>query len=118
MQPPYQQTHPMFAPQQMMPNQPAVHVPAVTAPPSTATQSTVSTTTFVMSTRQDPKGTQGTSGRVQFYDHGNKYHRTYDAPTQTVQCNEKDAGQLTAMDHARIENQLRELREQELDKLR
>jgi len=118
MQPPYQQHHPMFAPQQMMPNQPAVHVPAVTAPPSTATQSTVSTTTFVMSTRQDPKGTQGTSGRVQFYDHGNKYHRTYDAPTQTVQCNEKDAGQLTAMDHARIENQLRELREQELDKLR
>ncbi|XP_016960246.1 uncharacterized protein LOC108031392 isoform X2 [Drosophila biarmipes] len=113
---PMQPPHPMFAPQQMMPNQPAVHVPAVTAPPSTATQSTVSTTTFVMSTRQDPKATQ--SGRVQFYDHGNKYHRTYDAPTQTVQCNEKDAGQLTAMDHARIENQLRELREQELDKLR
>ncbi|KAH8346619.1 hypothetical protein KR084_007115 [Drosophila pseudotakahashii] len=116
MQSQYPQPHPMYAPQQMMPSQPAVHVPAVTAPPSTATQSTVSTTTFVMSTRGDPKTTQ--SGRVQFYDHGNKYHRTYDAPTQTVQCNEKDAGQLTAMDHARIENQLRELREQELDKLR
>nr|XP_016998990.2 uncharacterized protein LOC108058624 [Drosophila takahashii] len=116
MQPQYPQHQPVYAPQQMMPQQPVVHVPAVTAPPSTATQSTVSTTTFVMSTRGDPKTTQ--SGRVQFYDHGNKYHRTYDAPTQTVQCNEKDAGQLTAMDHARIENQLRELREQELDKLR
>ncbi|XP_017047002.1 uncharacterized protein LOC108092055 [Drosophila ficusphila] len=116
MQPQYPQPHAMYAPQQMMLNQPAVHVPAVTAPPSTATQSTVSTTTFVMSTRQDPKTTQ--SGRVQFYDHGNKYHRTYDAPTQSVQSVEKDAGQLTAMDHARIETQLRELREQELDKLR
>ncbi|XP_017117391.1 uncharacterized protein LOC108139235 [Drosophila elegans] len=117
MQPQYPQAHPMYAPpQQMIPNQPAAHVPAVTAPPSTATHSTVSTTTFVMSSRQDPKTTQ--SGRVQFYDHGNKYHRTYDASTQSVQCNEKDASQLTAMDHARIENQLRDLREHELDKLR
>ncbi|XP_039495429.1 uncharacterized protein LOC120454299 isoform X1 [Drosophila santomea] len=116
MQAQFPQPHPMYAPQQMMPNQPAVHVPAVTAPPSTATHSTVSTTTYTMSTRQDPKTTQ--SGRVQFYDHSNKYHRTYEAPTQSVQCNEKDATQMTAMDHARIENQLRELREQELDKLR
>uniref|UniRef100_A0A6P4FES8 Uncharacterized protein LOC108049241 n=1 Tax=Drosophila rhopaloa TaxID=1041015 RepID=A0A6P4FES8_DRORH len=116
MQNQYPQPHMMYAPQQMMPVQPAVHVPAVTAPPSTATHSTVSTTTFVMSSRQDPKTTQ--SGRVQFYDHGNKYHRTYDAPSESVQCNEKDATQLTAMDHARIENQLRELREHELDKLR
>ncbi|XP_017085488.2 uncharacterized protein LOC108117511 [Drosophila eugracilis] len=110
---PYPLHHPMYGPQQMIPNQP----PAVTAPPSTATQSTVSTTTFVMSSRQDPK-TTAQSTRVQFYDHGNKYHRTYDAPTNSVQCNEKDSSQLTAMDHARIENQLRDLREQELDKLR
>jgi len=112
----FPQPHPMYAPQQMMPNQPAVLGPAITAPPSTATQSTVSTTTITMSSRQDPKTTQ--CGRVQFYDHSNKYHRTYEAPTQSVQCNEKDATQLTAMDHARIENQLRDLREQELDKLR
>ncbi|XP_033167594.1 uncharacterized protein LOC117145879 [Drosophila mauritiana] len=116
MQAQFPQPHPMYAPQQMMPNQPAVHVPAITAPPSTAAHSTVSTTTFTATSRQDPKTTQ--SGRVQFYDHSNKYHRTYEAPTQSVQCNEKDVSQLTAMDHARIENQLRDLREQELDKLR
>ncbi|XP_017020295.1 uncharacterized protein ana1 [Drosophila kikkawai] len=100
--------HPMYAQQPMQ-------VPVVTAPMSTTTQSTVSTSTTTV--QQGPRTVQS-GGRVQFYDHGNKYHRTYEAPTQSVQCNEKDPSQLNAMDHARIENQLRELREQELDKLR
>ncbi|KAH8247910.1 hypothetical protein KR038_011772 [Drosophila bunnanda] len=99
--------HPMFGQQ-------PVQVPAATAPPSSTTQSTVSTST---TTIQQGAKTVQSGGRVQFYDHGNKYHRTYEASTQSVQCNEKDPSQLNAMDHARIEDQLRALREQELDKL-
>ncbi|XP_020810955.1 uncharacterized protein LOC110186229 [Drosophila serrata] len=110
---PYSMPFPM--PPHPMYGQQPVHVPATTAPPSITTQSTVSTST---TTVQQGTKTVQSGGRVQFYDHSNKYHRTYEAPTQSVQCNEKDPTQLNAMDHARIEDQLRELREQELDKLR
>ncbi|KAH8268354.1 hypothetical protein KR026_005496 [Drosophila bipectinata] len=109
--PPPQPPHPMYA-QPPFP----VPVPAVTAPPSMATTSCVSTTTFP--TSQEPRTTQSQSGRVQFYDHGNKYHRTYDAPTQSVHSTGQDSSQPNAMDNARVENQLRELREQELNNLR
>ncbi|KAH8278512.1 hypothetical protein KR018_004324 [Drosophila ironensis] len=80
----------------------------------TTTTSGVSTATFVAS-RDAPSNP---SGRVQFYDHSNKYHRTYEAPTQSVQSNERDATQPNAMEQARVETHLRDLREQELDKLR
>ncbi|KAH8346169.1 hypothetical protein KR067_007731 [Drosophila pandora] len=103
---------PMYAQPPLAP----VAVPAVTAPPSLATASCGSTTTFT--TSQEPRTTQSQSGRVQFYDHGNKYHRTYDAPTQSVHSTDKDSCQPNAMENARVENQLRELREQELDNLR
>ncbi|KAH8341185.1 hypothetical protein KR074_008972 [Drosophila pseudoananassae] len=110
--PPPQPPHPMYAQPPLAP----IPVPAVTAPPSMATTSCVSTTTFPAS--QEPRTTQSQSGRVQFYDHGNKYHRTYDAPTQSVHSTGQDSSQPNAMDNARVENQLRELREQELDNLR
>ncbi|KAH8383275.1 hypothetical protein KR009_007658 [Drosophila setifemur] len=111
MQAPFPPSHPIYAQQPVA----TTYMPAATAPPSMATAaSSVTTSTFVRS--DETKSIQ--NARVQFYDHSNKYHRTYDAPTQSVQSNEKDPGQLNAMDHARIENQLRELREHELDKLR
>lgn len=109
---------PPLLPMYALPPVAPIAVPAVTAPPSLATASCGSTTTFTASHEPRTTQSQSQSGRVQFYDHGNKYHRTYDAPTQSVHSTDKDSCQPNAMDNARVENQLRELREQELDNLR
>ncbi|KAH8359061.1 hypothetical protein KR093_004105, partial [Drosophila rubida] len=68
--------------------------------------------------QRPPCAETNTTGRVQFYDHNNKYYRNYKAPEQSVQVNLPDATHLNAMDHARIETQLSQLREQEMEKLR
>ncbi|XP_068157077.1 putative leucine-rich repeat-containing protein DDB_G0290503 [Drosophila tropicalis] len=131
--PPYAMPYPIPVPmnpnypqpvayQPVQPPRPNPPVPTrVSAPPAThhttATQSSVSSTTIVMKQGQR-QGSTLPSSRVQFYDHNNKYHRNYEAPAEAVQFNQHDPTQLNAMDHARIENQLRQLREQELDKLR
>lgn len=77
---------------------------------------TVTTTTSCVG--QKPNGTTSTGKRVQYYDHNNKYQRNYEPSSKAVQVNPLDETQLNAMDHARIETQLSQLREQELEKLR
>ncbi|XP_034485674.1 uncharacterized protein LOC117790353 [Drosophila innubila] len=113
-----QQQSTYAAPQQ--PIQAASSSTGVVAPPSTrATHSSVSTTTtYVVRQKQGSGAETNTTGRVQFYDHNNKYYRNYKAPAQAVQVHLPDATHLNAMDHARLETQLNQLREQELDKLR
>ncbi|XP_060647517.1 uncharacterized protein LOC132785436 isoform X1 [Drosophila nasuta] len=116
---PYPTTSNYVAPQ---PTQQASSNSATVVPPlprtttTTTTRSSVSTSSYVV--RQKPGAETNTSGRVQFYDHNNKYTRNYKAPEESVQVNVPDASHLNAMDHARIETQLSKLREQELDKLR
>ncbi|XP_030376255.1 uncharacterized protein LOC115625360 [Scaptodrosophila lebanonensis] len=84
-------------------------------PTTTATHSSVSATTFVM---RQSRAASATSGRVHFYDYNNKFHKNYEAPSTAVHTNTQDATQMNAMEQARMEDHLRELREKELDKLR
>ncbi|XP_030572212.1 uncharacterized protein LOC115770908 [Drosophila novamexicana] len=120
MQPYPMQTVCQYAQQPAPPQQPPVttSTTSTSATPvsTTASHSTVSTTTYVM--RQAQRGETNTTGHVQFYDHNNKYRRNYKAPAQAVQVDPQDSMRLNAMDNARIETQLRQLREQELNNLR
>ncbi|XP_064554788.1 uncharacterized protein ana1 [Drosophila montana] len=120
MQPYPMQTVCQYAPQPAPSQQPPVtsSTTSTSATPvsTTASHSTVSTTTYVL--RQAQSGDTNTTGHVQFYDHNNKYRRNYKAPAQAVQINPQDSTRLNAMENARIENQLRQIREQELNNLR
>ncbi|KAL7728492.1 hypothetical protein ACLKA6_012507 [Drosophila palustris] len=112
----YPQQQSTYAAQQPVP---AASSSTNVAPPrTTATRSSVTTTTYVVREKQGQGAETNTTGRVQFYDHNNKYSRNYKAPAQAVQLNLPDATHLNAMDHARLETQLSQLREQELEKLR
>lgn len=91
-------------------------VSSSTNQPTCTTQSTVTTTTSCVG--QKPSVTTSTGKRVQYYDHNNKYQRNYEPSSKAVQVNPPNEMQLNAMDHARIETQLSQLREQELEKLR
>lgn len=94
--------------------------------PSTSSSSNQPTSTTVTSTScvsQKLSATErdkctSTSQSVQYYDHNNKYQRNYKPHEETVQANPPDETHLNAMDHARIETQLKQLRELELEKLR
>ncbi|XP_034664451.1 titin [Drosophila subobscura] len=97
--------HAMYAQQQQAMPLPR---PPSTAQRSSAAPSTDSTGTFML--RQPTN--------VHFYDHNNKYHRTYEAPVSSVQLNGPDARQPNAMAQALSENHLRGLREEELEQLR
>ncbi|XP_034131353.1 uncharacterized protein LOC117585776 [Drosophila guanche] len=92
--------------------QPAMPLPLpLPRPPaqrSSAAPSTDSTGTFML--RQPTN--------VHFYDHNNKYHRSYEAPVNSVQLNGPDPRQPNAMAQALDENHLRVLREEELEQLR
>ncbi|KAH8311041.1 hypothetical protein KR044_004011, partial [Drosophila immigrans] len=96
----------------------AIVAPPCTTATTTTTRSSASTSSCYGSRPKPGAAETNTTGRVQFYDHNNKYHRNYKAPEQAVQVNLPDATHLNAMDHARIETQLSQLREQELEKLR
>lgn len=114
----YPQQQSTYAAQQQ--SVPAVSTSTNVAPPrTTTTHSSVSTTaTYVVRQKHGTGAETNTTGRVQFYDHNNKYSRNYKAPVQAVQVNLPDVTNLNAMDHARIETQLSQMREQELQKLR
>lgn len=82
---------------------------------------TVTTSTSCVSQKLSVAGGDkctSTAKSVQYYDHNNKYQRNYKPHPQAVQVNEPDETHLNAMDHARIESQLNQLRELELEKLR
>ncbi|XP_022211484.2 uncharacterized protein LOC111066865 [Drosophila obscura] len=120
--PPPPPPHAVYAQQQQqamampMPRPPPPVIPAA-APQrsSTATSDRSSTGTFIL--RQSDQQSNPVSS-VHFYDHNNKYHRTYEAPVQSVQLNGPDPRLPSAMAQALDENHLRGLREQELDQLR
>lgn len=134
--PPYIPPHPMYVPQMMppynmvpypMPPYPTMptmgQCPGKTQPVPTSASSASGAPSNTMTNKSagTSKGLVGAAnnlGHVQFYDHNNKYRRNYKAPEKSVQVNQHDCTNMNAMENARIENQLRQLRELELNNLR
>ncbi|XP_030246570.1 uncharacterized protein LOC108659875 [Drosophila navojoa] len=134
--PPYMPPHPMYVPQMMPPYNmvpyPMPPYPTMPTmgqcpgksqplPTSASSASGVPSNTITNPSTSTSKGQSGAAnniGHVQFYDHNNKYRRNYKAPEQSVQVNPPDCTNMNAMENARIENQLRQLRELELNNLR
>lgn len=134
--PPYMPPHPMYVPQMMppynmvpypMPQYPTMptmgQCPGTSQPMPTSASSAsgVPSNTMTNPSTGTSKGQNCAAnklGHVQFYDHNNKYRRNYKAPEQNVQVNLADCTNMNAMENARIENQLRQLRELELKNLR
>lgn len=95
--------------------------PSTNSSSSQPTCTTVTTSTSCVSQKLSVAGgdkSTSTSKSVQYYDHNNKYQRNYKPHPDAVQINLPDETHLNAMDHARIETQLNQLRELELEKLR
>lgn len=87
-------------------------LPVINSATSASANPSNTMTSHSTGTSKGQSGGTYTTGHVQFYDHNNKYRRNYKVPEENVQVNQHDGTQMNAMDNARIETQLRQLREQ------